>query len=218
MPETHSGWFVTGTDTGVGKTYACRLILKALRDSGYDAAGYKPVCCGSREDASLLQNAGPGSLSLDDINPLWFQAPLSPFDAAREENRIADLLVLEEGCRRLANRFRPIVVEGAGGWKVPLASGVTMADLARFLDLPVLVVARNRLGALNHTLLTIESVLNSGLPCAGILLNGADPQPDAASLTNRSTLEQFASVPVLGEIRYGATSLDFPLPLDRLKC
>ncbi|HUF62383.1 MAG TPA: dethiobiotin synthase [Verrucomicrobiales bacterium] len=209
MPDTSTGWFVTGTDTGVGKTYVCRLLLAALCRAGHRAVGYKPVCCGSRADATLLREAGAGGPALNEINPLWFRAPMSPLAAGRIEDRIADLDALVEGYRLLATRFDGVVVEGAGGWKAPLTPGATMADLALRLNLPVLVVTHNRLGALNHTLLTVESILAAGLTCSGVILNQVEETRDAASIANRSILEEFLPVPVLGEILHGNDALGF---------
>ncbi len=208
-PEAPKGWFVTGTDTGVGKTHVCRLLLAALRQCGHSAVGYKPVCCGSRSDAALLHEASSAGPTIDEVNPIWLRAEMAPLAAGRIENRTPDLDALATGCRRLASRFDRIVVEGAGGWRAPLAPGATMADLAVRLKLPVLVVVRNRLGALNHTLLTVESVLAAGLSCAGVILNQVEDERDAASIMNRSILEEFLPVPVLGEVLHGDDTLGF---------
>lgn len=202
--------FITGTDTGVGKTFVTCLLLAALRAAGHARAiGWKPVCCGDRADAFALQSAADRpDVPLDTINPTWFKAPLAPLAAGWIENRAVDVDALRQAFDELAARFDPILVEGAGGWEVPLAGNQTMADLAVALGLPVLVVVNNRLGALNHTILTVRSIEDRGLRCAGLVLNQVEDERDVASISNRAVLEQFLpGVPILLEIQHGETSL-----------
>lgn len=201
-------YFITGTDTGVGKTFFTALLARAARRAGFDTVALKPLCCGSREDVDLLGAATGGELSPDDINPLWFEAPAAPLVAARLENRPVDLEMLAAWFRRHQARRRSLLVEGAGGWLVPLAPGKTVADLAALFDLPVLVVVANRLGCLNHTLLTVENIRARGLTCAGLVLNTPDDADSVATGTNRAILAEFCDVPILFDLKPGQARID----------
>ena len=200
--------FVAGTDTGVGKTYATSLLVRSLRENGIPAVGLKPVCCGGREDAELLRAASGGELSLDETNPVSLNAPLAPLAAARAEGRDVSFSDLVSWFRRVSHGREALLVEGAGGWLVPLAEGRTMADLAVAFELPVLLVAANRLGCVNHTLLTLESIRSHGLPCMGIVLNSIGPPADSSCAGNRTLIEEISSVPVLWEISPGQHRID----------
>ncbi len=199
--------FITGTDTDVGKTHVSSLIVQSLVALGKSAVGYKPVGSGGRSDAQQLLAVSSPGVSLDEVNPCWFPTPLSPFIAAQFANRTVELPELVAGYEHLCASFRNVVVEGAGGWETPLAPGQTMAHLAQALQLPVLLVVNNRLGAQNHALLTLRSIAAHGLTCVGIVLNHPQDERDAASISNRSALEQFTAVPILAELMHGETEL-----------
>jgi dethiobiotin synthetase len=206
-----AGIFITGTDTGVGKTYVTCLLLEMLRRRGRRAVGYKPFLCGSREDALALAASGEPGVELDEINPQWFKSPVSPYVAALLENRPVDVGAACGGLLELAGRFDDVLVEGAGGWEVPLAGGMTMADLAVQMGLPVLVVMNNRLGALNHTLLTVKAIQARGLECLGVIMNQVADERDAASISNRMVLEAFLEVPVLAELMHGESEVEIEI-------
>lgn len=177
--------FITGTDTNVGKTFFGAWLLEQWLKGGASAGkalGFKPICSGGREDAEAYAAVRGHELSLAEINPLSFRAPLSPLAAARLEGR-PDGLALPE-LQRLnqhvsdiaqARKATHVLVEGVGGWLVPLGMDkgrrLTVSDWAKQLGYPVVVVARSGLGTLNHTLLTVESIRAAGLTCAGIVLN-----------------------------------------------
>jgi dethiobiotin synthetase len=199
--------FVTGTDTGVGKTHICRLLIEGLRRMGIDAVGYKPVACGDREDARILAEAS-GGLPLDEVNPVHLQSPLAPYVAGLLENRSVDPAVLLAGYHHLATRHQMVIVEGAGGWEVPVAANFRIADLATRLGLPVLVVAANRLGALNHLLLTVNAIRSRGLTCAGIFLNQLGDELDTAMITNKGVIEDLSGVPLLDHLIHGQDFID----------
>lgn len=204
-------YFITGTDTDAGKTYVTCLLLEALRRSGRQVAGYKPFVCGARTDAhQLLDSSSPG-LTLEEVNPLWFKSPAAPYAAGLLENKSVPLEVAREGFYDLTARFEAVLVEGAGGWEVPLTETETLADFVQSMTLPVIVVVNNRLGALNHTLLTIRNIQARGLTCAGVILNYVSEERDAASISNRMVLERFLNVPVLAEVMHGETEIDWPL-------
>ncbi len=196
-------YFVTGTDTSVGKTYVTALLARSLRQTGLDTVALKPACCGSREDVEILGKACDDVLLPDEINPWWFQAPAAPLVAARLENREIDFAALETWFLKLRGQYRSLLIEGAGGWLVPLAPGKSVADLAVLFNLPVLVVVANRLGCLNHTLLTVESIRAHGLQCAGLVLNTLSDEQSVATETNKRMLEECCEAPVLWEIAPG---------------
>ena len=148
--------FVTGTDTGVGKTYVTRLLLESLRSIGIRATGYKPIACGDRDDARDLA-AVSACGDIDRINPVHFKTPVAPYVAGIIESQTVDKEALLAGYRSLATENDTVIVEGVGGWEVPVSAGYRISDFARDLGLPVLLVAGNKLGALNHILLTIDA-------------------------------------------------------------
>lgn len=207
-----NGVFVTGTGTGVGKTRVSCLLLEAARRAGVLACGYKPVVCGEREDAYLLQRASGGEdvVTLDELNPVWLKSPASPMAAGMIEGREMDVDLLMAGMRSLADRYKFLLVEGAGGWEVPVRADYSMADLAVEMGLPVVVVVDNKLGALNHTILTVKALLARGLECVGIVLNQVEDERDSASISNRAVLEAvLPGVPVLLEVMHGETEVEW---------
>jgi dethiobiotin synthetase len=208
--------FITGTDTDVGKTWITAALVRALRDAGQSVAALKPIACGSRHDAELLEAACGGALAIDDINPIWLQPAAAPYTAAMIEERVIDLGLIRDTFARLRAQHDTVIVEGAGGWLVPILRDYAISDLAREFAVPVVVVAANRLGVLNHALLTVESIVAKGLPCAGVLLNQptVPPLDDAAALTNPGILEDLLrarGIPYLGEMEHGCSELPFAL-------
>ncbi len=201
-------YFITATDTGAGKTYVTCLLLRALNAAGRTAVAFKPVCCGSRQDVADLLAAGAQGPSAADVNPVHYKMPLAPLAAGMLENRPFPLDEVRRAWRDLSANHGDILVEGAGGWEVPLTAALTIADLAVELALPVIVVVNNRLGALNHTILTVRSVQQRGLKCAGIILNYVADSRDTASISNAAILRAvLPDVPVLAEIMHGETEL-----------
>ena len=203
-------YFITGTSTDAGKTYVTCLLLRALTAQGTRAVGFKPVTCGGREDAIALRDAGTPGPDLDLINPVAYRQPLSPMAAALLENRPFDDAPILAAWAELTAQYDRVLVEGAGGWEVPLSKGRTIADLAALLNLPVIVVADNRLGSLNHTILTVRAIQHRGLSCAGIILNHPADSRDLASISNSLILQSMLDVPILAEIMHGETDLDWP--------
>jgi dethiobiotin synthetase len=200
-------FFLTGTDTNVGKTFVAALLIRSLRAAGLDTVGLKPICCGDRDDAERLHEASDRAISLDDINPVWFRAPVSPYTASIIENRQVDLDQVWERFQKIRAAHRSLIVEGVGGWLVPIRRDYFVSDLAAEMNLPVVVVARNYLGALNHTLLTVENIRARGLQCAGVILNHTDDVEDAATTTNPSVLEDIMNVPILFQIQKDQSEL-----------
>ena len=210
-------YFVTGTDTDCGKTYVTALLVKAARAAGIDAVGAKPFCCGSREDVEILAAASDGAEPLDAINPVWLKTPAAPRACELLGEQAPDISAALEGVRCLAARHVQVFCEGAGGWLVPIRKGYAVADFAVQLGWPVIVVARNKLGVLNHTLLTAQSVQASGLQLAGVVLNDAYTGEDAARRTNRQVLEECLPCPLIGEVAFQAAAADWSDMLNRLR-
>ncbi len=178
-----NGIFVTGTDTGIGKSIASASLLHALRSRGLSAVGMKPVASGClatpeglrNEDALLLQAASAPTPGYETVNPYALAEPLAPELAARDAGVDIALDVLVDAYRRLAGQADRVVVEGVGGWAAPLSATLDQADLARALGLPVLMVVGLRLGCINHARLTAAAVAASGLELVGWVANEVDP-------------------------------------------
>lgn len=192
-------YFITGTDTNAGKTYATCLMLEKLRRQGIDAVGYKPVSCGDRDDATRLATAS-GGLPIEEINPLHLNTPVAPLVAGMLENHPVDPQILIDGYHQLAAKHTQVLVEGAGGWEVPIAPNFRISDLAKALKLPVILVVANRLGALNHTLLSVDAIRAKGLQCAGIILNQLDDELDTAMITNKGLIEELTGLPLIDHL------------------
>ncbi len=198
------GLFVTGTDTGVGKTAVTAALALFLRSRGLRVAAVKPVETGVEDpsglgrDGRLLRWAAGSDAATERISPFRLRAPLAPAVAAEEEGVRIDPVTLTRDVLSEAQGCDYLLVEGAGGLMVPLRGGYLMADLARDLGLPLLVVARTGLGTINHTLLTVFAARTLELPLAGFLLNGMPAEPDAASACAPHTLASLASADLLG--------------------
>lgn len=199
------GVFVTGTDTGVGKTLFAAALLLKLRAAGIAVAACKPVAAGCRRedgrlfsaDAELLADAAAAPLAR--VSPVALEPPIAPHIAAAEAGIRLAAADLVAACRAAAPAGEFLVVEGAGGWRVPIGPQETMADIARGLGLPVVLVVGLRLGCLNHALLTAEAIRADGLALAGWVANPADPgmaRPEA----NIATLAERLQAPLLARL------------------
>ncbi|MEP6777926.1 MAG: dethiobiotin synthase [Chthoniobacterales bacterium] len=190
-------FFVTGIDTAVGKTHVATQLLLAARAAGLRCAGMKPICCGDRADAEQLLAASSDGLTIDEVNPIWFKTPAAPFAASLIEQTTVNEKALIDRLRDLEKRFEVVVVEGVGGWLVPIRANFYVSDLAAKMGLPVLIIAMNRLGCLNHTMLTVQGVKSAGLVCAGVVMNELHAVSDIATNTNIEVLRKLIDVPVL---------------------
>lgn len=199
-----AGCFVTGTDTGVGKTLVACALLRALRASGVDAGGFKPVETGVGEagplDAIALREAAGGGDALEQVCPQRFALPAAPTVAAEAEGRKVDLAAIDAAFEALSARHEFLVVEGAGGLLVPAAEGLSMADLAGRWHLPLVVVTRAALGTINHTRLTLEAAAARGLRVEGLVVSHADGPLSAADAANLRPLLDAPGVPLLGVV------------------
>ena len=205
------GYFVTGTDTGVGKTLVACALLRAFVARGYAAVGMKPVASGAEpaasgpvsDDAELLVAAGNVNAPRSEINPYCFLPPVAPHVAAQQSGVSIELGRIEQAFHALAARAQVVVVEGIGGFRVPLGDGADTTQLAARLALPVVLVVGMRLGCLNHALLTAEAITGRNLELAGWVANHIDPGMPAAD-ENVHALEQRIHAPLLARIAHAA--------------
>lgn len=203
------GFFVTGTDTGVGKTVAAAALTRALIARGRRVAVMKPVASGSdptpaglrNSDALTLMAAANVRVPYEVVNPYCFLPPISPHIAAREAGATIDLALLRSRFDILAAASDCVIVEGAGGWLAPISERATMAELAAALSLPVLLVVGLRLGCLNHALLTRESLAARGTAFAGWIANAIEPHFDRAA-ENLATLIARLGEPPLAHVPF----------------
>ena len=205
------GIFVTGTDTGVGKTYAARLLIEALKRRGLRVAAMKPVAAGVEadgvnEDVRLLMAAANVEAPVELVNPYCFAPAVAPHLAARLAGATMDLEVIAQAYAQLAARADVVVVEGAGGFLVPFDDACGMDAIPRRLQLPVVMVVGLRLGCLNHALLTAEAIARRGLPLAGWLANRLMPEMEMAE-ANLAALRGILRAPCLGEIHWQGKAL-----------
>ncbi|MEI7256253.1 dethiobiotin synthase [Dickeya dadantii] len=210
-------WFVTGTDTEVGKTVASVALLQAARQAGYRTAGYKPVASGCEVtpqgirngDALQLQANSSVTLPYDAVNPLAFLEPTSPHIVSAVEKRPIAFSTLSDGLRALERQADWVLVEGAGGWFTPLSERHTFADWVREETLPVILVVGVKLGCINHAMLTAQAVRQAGLRLAGWIANVVQP-PGRRHQAYLQTLQERIPAPMLGEIPY----LSLPIQQD----
>ncbi|HWY74158.1 MAG TPA: dethiobiotin synthase [Verrucomicrobiae bacterium] len=196
--------FITGTDTGVGKTLFTALLLRHLRESGCHALAMKPFCSGGRADVRLLQSLQPGELTDHEMNPYSFAEPVAPLVAREARRKKIRLGQVVAQIRKTHTKCETLLIEGAGGLMVPLGPGFTVADLIRKLRSEVVVVARNLLGTINHSLLTVGALKAIGNePLALILMSSATR--DLSSRSNQKVLADLLKpipvmeLPFLGE-------------------
>jgi dethiobiotin synthetase len=176
----------------------------------------KPICCGDRRDAELLLAAGSDGLTIDDVNPVWLKTPAAPIVGSLMEKVDIDIDHILAAFHSLQSRVEHVIVEGVGGWMVPIRRDYFVSDLAAVMKLPVLAVAYNRLGCLNHAVLTVQSILGHGLRCVGLVLNSAQAADDVAALTNTDILGKILDIPLLNELGENLAELpdDWRLMLD----
>ena len=216
-------YFITGTDTGVGKTFVTCAFLQTLKQLGVDAIGMKPVAAGGEmspdgllnDDVEALRSASGVALTSDDLCCYLLPEPVAPHIAALHEEIEIDLDVIRQRFDQLAELADVVLVEGVGGFLVPLGDSITTADLAVDLDLPVIMVVGMRLGCLNHALLTQEAITARRLTLAGWVANQIDPNMSEFE-ANVDALEERIRAPLLGVIEWQKNGdireLDLELP------
>ncbi|MCI0498362.1 MAG: dethiobiotin synthase [Planctomycetales bacterium] len=207
-----SGLFITGTDTGVGKTLIAGGIAAVLRRQGHKVGVFKPIASGCRHDREGLVSADSEFLALcadadyplSVITPVAYKTPAAPVTCAKREERPVDFEAIAAAYRYLCETCDVVLVEGIGGAMVPIDPQRTILDLAVEFDLPVVIVARPTLGTINHTLLTIQAVRNAGLPVAGVVISGYNAA--------RADIAEETAPDVICE--YGDTNLLAVVPFD----
>ncbi len=213
------GWFITGTDTGVGKTLVSSALLMALTSAGRRALGMKPVASGCETtpqglrsaDAEALRAAGNVMADYVDVNPYAFAAPTAPHLAAAAAGTEIDIDTLRTHYARLAARADAVVVEGSRGWLVPINRRQTMADVVLAFDLPVILVVDLRLGSLNHALLTRAAIEASGCRLVAWVANATQVEPPDGYLT---ALAERLDAPLLGAIAHASSPQEAARCLD----
>jgi len=216
-------YFITGTDTDVGKTIATAQLLRAFAAAGHVAVGMKPVAAGCEWRNGQLYNSdvaahaaassiqAPAAL----VCPYLFEAPISPHLAAREEGRSLDLEHIASAAHQLQAWADVVLVEGAGGWFAPLSDEYNIADLAVRLQSPVILVVGMRLGCLNHALLSAKAILDSGLRLAGWIANQIDPKMQRYA-DNIAYLQANLPAPMLAEIAFQPNAQNLTLPAQAI--
>lgn len=204
MPRC-SGYFITGTDTGVGKTVVTLGLMRYLQAQGRTVVAMKPVASGCERTTAGLRNADAlqlqqqASVPMDYalVNPCGFEPAIAPHIAAAQAGERIEVTRIVRAYRALTRQADCVLVEGVGGWQVPLGDNTTLADLARALGLEVILVVGLRLGCLNHALLSAESIVAAGCELRGWVANQLPPQMESAR-ENISTLKSMLSAPLLG--------------------
>ncbi len=205
------GVFIAGTDTGIGKTFVSCQLLAALRAAGLRAVGMKPVASGCEptpqglrnDDALALLAASEGEPAYDLVNPVAMRQPWSPHLAAAASGLRVTMAPLRSAYEQLREHHDCVVVEGVGGWMVPLAPGFSASELALQWQLPVILVVGMRLGCINHALLSARAILADGSPLLGWVANRVDPDMEAVE-ANIDTLRELMPAPMLGDVGYAA--------------
>jgi dethiobiotin synthetase len=215
----HAGVFVTGTDTGVGKTVVGCAIAEALRRRGIDVGVMKPIetgvgAQGPLDAIALIEAAGVND-PIELVCPQRFELPAAPNVAAAREGRSVDVPAIRAAFQTLGARHAFLLVEGAGGLLVPIASDFTMADLMAEMELPILVVARGTLGTVNHTLLTLEAIERRGLPLAGVVVSHGPRRIAGAEEENLVALRELLGTRLVGEIE--PVSPEASVPADAIR-
>ena len=205
------GFFITGTDTGVGKTVTTACLLSLYRKHRLNVGVMKPIETGvdpecsssANSDAKFLLEICQSSDPLSQVSPVRLKTPASPFQAAKIDNRAIDMDRIFNSFHQLSDKYDNLLVEGIGGLLVPLQPDYLVCDLIRDLGLPLLVVGKNALGTLNHTLLTLRAAEQAGIPVKGVILNRTEAgEKDAIESGHADIITEFSGIPVLGEIPF----------------
>jgi len=205
------GFFITGTDTGVGKTVTTACLLSLYRKHRLNVGVMKPIETGvdpecsssANSDAKFLLEICQSSDPLSQVSPVRLKTPASPYQAAKMENRAIDMDRIFNSFHQLSDKYDNLLVEGIGGLLVPLQPDYLVCDLIRDLGLPLLVVGKNTLGTLNHTLLTLRVAEQAGIPVKGVILNRTEAGgKDAIESGHADIITEFSGIPVLGEIPF----------------
>ena len=216
MEDMRPTLFITGTDTGVGKTVFTRLLAEFLHRRGLNVAALKPVCSGGRDDARALHAALGGALSLDEINPWHFRAPVAPLLAARLEKKSVKLAAVLAHIRTWQKKSQVTLIEGAGGLLSPLGEDFDSRNLIAALRATPVIVAPNKLGTVNHVLLTLEALPKNLRSRAKIVLFSSR-KPDAAAASNARLLAQFSPPAKIFTLPWLGDKCDVTIALEKAR-
>lgn len=202
-----SGYFITGTDTGCGKTEVTLGLMHLLQSDGKTVLGMKPIASGAmptedglrNDDAQRILQQASIQVPYDLVNPYAFEPPIAPHLAAKQAGVGINFAKILDGHKQLSVQADPVIVEGVGGWRVPLGADGAVSDLAQALNLPVILVVGIKLGCINHALLSAESILATGLTLAGWVANIMDPDMPELD-ANLDTLRQEIDAPCIGVV------------------
>ena len=208
-------WFITGTDTGIGKTWVASALIRYLVAEGYRVAGMKPVASGCERTAAGLRNedalsliaASNVKLPYDVVNPYAYEPAIAPHIAARKAGQMIDINKISKLVKRIDVDY--LVIEGVGGWCVPLGETTMLAELAKATAEEVIVVVGMRLGCINHALLSAARIERDGMPLKGWIANHVDPDMQAQS-ENLATLQTLMPCPLLGVLPWSNASRENP--------
>jgi len=196
--------FITGVDTDVGKTVLTGMLLRHLRESGVRALGLKPICCGGTGDRDLLVELQGGDLDRNQVSPFYFPEPVAPLVAGQIQGKILQLGTIVRAIQRIEERGERVLIEGVGGVCAPLGPGFQVIDLIAALACPAIMVAPNRVGALNLSLMGLQILTARGISVQAVVLMGVH-EPDLAARTNGRVLRDMVEglpvivIPYLGE-------------------
>lgn len=199
-------WFITGTDTEIGKTWCTLALLHHLNVKGVQVAGMKPIAAGCNytrngwrnEDALQIAEYSAIKAPYEEINPYALPKPMAPHLAAEHVQQRISIETIQQAHQQLCNKSDLVIAEGAGGWRVPLNESESMKDLVKHLNAKVILVVGVRLGCINHALLTAESIINDGCELVGWVANHLDPKFDARSSID--TISSHIKAPLLAEL------------------
>lgn len=207
--------FIAGTDTGVGKTWVAQRMLREKQQQGLTTVAMKPVASGAQvtsdglrnQDAVVLMAASSIDIPYEQVNPYVFEPPIAPHIAAQEAGVEIDLAIIERHWLMMSEQADFALMEGVGGWQVPIGKNSTMADLVKRLDLPVLLVVGLRLGCINHALLSYEAIITSGCQCIGWIANSLESNLAYESEIVDS-LKQAITAPMVKQYTYSTPLID----------
>ncbi|MEM6998803.1 MAG: dethiobiotin synthase [Pseudomonadota bacterium] len=207
------GWFITGTDTEIGKTWSTVLLMRELQSMGYVVNGMKPVASGAEmqqtglrnEDALFIDRQNSSNLDYTLVNPVTFEPPIAPHIAASQAGKIIDINMLVNAYNKIAVESDIVLVEGVGGWRVPLGEQTSLSDLVRALQIPVILVVGLRLGCINHALLTAEVIRDDGIDIAGWISSEIE-QDYLFQQHSVDTIRENLACPHLAEIPHQPTT------------
>ena len=202
-------YFITGTDTGVGKTHITATLAACIKKLGIDVGVMKPVATGLQQkngfkssDVSLLCHASGVDDSEDLVNPIFMPIPSSPYDASKILNIVFNKELIFEKFEKLKQKHKMLLVEGIGGIMTPLSQDYFVADMIKEMQLETIIVTRSTLGTLNHTMMTVSTCNDYAIPIKGIIINNYDEKGDTAEKNSPSTIHEITKVPILGTIPF----------------